>query len=173
MFLTENLGSQTGTMALVPQMADAVDLPIIAAGGVADARGIVAAFALGASAVQIGTAYLFTGEATITPLYRQALANAANGETTVCNVFSGRPTRVLANRMARELGPISQNAPAFPKGFSASVPLCGAAERIGNRDFSAHYCGQAAALGRETTAYSLTHDLAHGALQRFAPHEAQ
>lgn len=173
MFLTENLDSQTGTLALVPQIADTVDLPIIAAGGIADARGIVAAFALGASAVQIGTAYLFTEEATISPLYRQALADAANGETAVCNVISGRPTRVLANRMARELGPISQDAPAFPKGFSATAPLRAAAERIGNRDFSAHYCGQAAALGRETTAYSLTHDLAHGALQRFAPHEAQ
>ncbi|WP_217645978.1 NAD(P)H-dependent flavin oxidoreductase [Poseidonocella pacifica] len=116
MFLTENRGSQTGTLALVPQSTDAVDLPIIAAGGISDARGIVAAFALGASAVQIGSAYLFTEEATISPLYRQALADAANGETAVCNVISGRPTRVLAKRMARELGPISQDAPLFPMG---------------------------------------------------------
>ncbi len=172
MFLTDSLGSQMGTLSLVPQIADAVDVPVIAAGGIGDARGIVAAFALGASAVQIGTAYLFTEEATISPVYRQALDGAANGETTLCNLMSGRPTRVLANRMTRELGPMSADAPTFPKGFAAMGPLRAAAEDIGSRDFSAHYCGQSAALGRKTTAFALTRDLASGARRWFAPQGA-
>jgi nitronate monooxygenase len=156
-----------GTLALVPQVADAVDLPIIAAGGIGDARGIVAAFALGASAVQIGTAYLFTDEATISPIYRQSLEDAANAETAICNVISGRPARVLVNRMVQELGPMSQEAPGFPKGFPATGPLRAAAEGLGKRDFSAHYCGQAAALGRRTTAFSLTRELASDALKYY------
>lgn len=170
MFLTDSLVSQTGTLALVPQVADAVDLPVIATGGIGDARGIVAALALGASAVQLGTAYLFTDEATISPCYRQSLENAAYSETAVCNVISGRPTRVLANRMVSELGLISKDAPAFPKGFAAAGPLRTAAEAIGNREFSAHYCGQAAALGRKTSAYALTCDLAAGALHALTRH---
>jgi nitronate monooxygenase len=167
MFLTDSLGSQMGTLALMPQVADAVGLPIIAAGGIGDARGIVAAFALGASAVQIGTAYLFTDEATISPIYRQALEDAANAETAICNVISGRPARVLTNRMVQELGPMSQEAPAFPKGFPATGPLRTAAEGLGKRDFSAQYCGQAAALGRRTTAFSLTRELASDALKYY------
>ncbi len=165
MFLTDSLGSQMGTLSLVPQIADAVDLPVIAAGGIGDARGIVAAFALGASATQIGTAYLFTDEASINPIYRHALEDAAGTETVLCNVISGRPTRVLANRMVNELGLISQDAPAFPKGFAATGPLRAAAEGAGKQDFSAHYCGQSAALGRRTTAFSLTRELAFAALQ--------
>lgn len=169
MFLTDRLGSQMGTLSLVPQIADAVDLPIIAAGGIGDARGIAAAFALGASAVQIGTAYLFTDEAIISPVYRQSLEDAANGETAVCNMISGRPTRVLANRMVLEVGPMSEDAPAFPKGFAATGPIRAAAEAKGKRDFSAHYCGQSAALGRRMTAFSLTRDLASDALRYYEP----
>ncbi len=172
MFLTDSLGSQMGTLALVPQVADAVDVPIIAAGGIGDARGIVAAFALGASAVQIGTAYLFTEEATISPTYRKSLEAAADAETAVCNVISGRPTRVLANRMVRQLGPLSAEAPSFPKGFAATGPLRAAAERRGSRDFSAHYCGQAAAMGRKTTAHALTRDLAAGVLRHYRAYSA-
>ena len=167
MFLHSSLGSQMGTLSLVPQIADAVDLPVVAAGGIGDARGIVAAFVLGASAVQVGTAYLFTEEATISPVYRQSLENAANSETTVCNVISGRPTRVLANRLVNELGPMSDDAPAFPMGFAVSGPIRTAAEAIGSSDFSAHYCGQSAALGRRTTAFELTRDLAAQALHYY------
>ncbi len=172
MFLTDRIGSQIGTMALVPQIADAVDVPVIAAGGIGDARGIVAAFALGASAVQIGTAYLFTDEATINPVYRQSLEDAANSETIVSNVISGRPSRVLANRMVYDLGPMSEASPTFPKGFAASGPIRSAAEKIGRRDFSAHYCGQSAPLGRRPTAFKLTHDLAADALRHFNPQRA-
>ncbi|WP_323769360.1 nitronate monooxygenase [Antarctobacter sp.] len=169
MFLTNSLGSQMGTLSLVPQIADAVDVPIIAAGGIGDARGIVAAFALGASAVQIGTAYLYTDEATISPVYKRSLEDAANSETRVCNVISGRPTRVLVNRMVHDLGPISQSAPNFPNGFVATGPIRDAAEAIGKQDFSAHYCGQSAALGRRATAFSLTRELAAEALRYFHP----
>jgi nitronate monooxygenase len=95
MFLTENISTQIGIMALVPQVVDAVRMPVIATGGIADARGIVAALALGASAVQLGTAYLFCPEATIGPVHKQALRNAANHETAITNVFSGRPTRSI------------------------------------------------------------------------------
>lgn len=175
MFLTDNLDSQMGTLALVPQVADAVALPVIAAGGIADARGIVAALALGASAVQIGTAYLFTEEAPIGHIYRQALESSADIETTVKSVFSGRPTRVIANRMTRELGSAITQPPSFPNGFAASGPLRSAAERMGSGDFSAHYCGQSAALGRRCSAYELTSELASSALRylefRFADRE--
>ncbi|MCR8723484.1 NAD(P)H-dependent flavin oxidoreductase [Frigidibacter sp. ROC022] len=168
MFLTKSLGSQVGTMSLVPQVVDAVDVPVIAAGGIGDARGIVAAFALGASAVQIGTAYLFTEEAAINPFYRQALEDAGNGETVVTNLFSGRPTRVLANRMILDIGPMSEDAPSFPKGFAATGPIRAAAERTGKRDFSAHFCGQSVALGRRTSAFALTRELASEALRHGA-----
>ncbi len=172
MFLSESIGTQMGTLSLVPQIADAVDLPVIAAGGIGDARGIVAAFALGASAVQIGTAYLFTDEASINPVYRHSLEDAANAETVVCNVISGRPSRILANRMARELGSIAQDAPAFPRGFAATGPLRAAAEGCGKPDFSAHYCGQSAPLGHRTTAFSLTRELASDALRYYGVQDA-
>ena len=172
MFLSDSLGSQMGTLSLVPQIADTVQVPVIAAGGIADVRGIVAAFALGASAVQIGTAYLFTDEATISPVYRQSLADAEGVETTVSNLMSGRPTRVLANRLIAELGPMSGDAPAFPKGFAAVGPMRSAAEATGNRDFSAHYCGQSAPLCRRTSAFKLTRDLASAALHHYAEQKA-
>jgi nitronate monooxygenase len=101
-------------MALVPQVVDAVKVPVIAAGGIADARGILAAFALGAAAVQIGTAYLRCPEAQISPLYRQALKDAKDNETALTNVFTSRPARAILNRFMREVGPMSDIAPGFP-----------------------------------------------------------
>src|SRR5205085_9656522 len=105
---------QVGTMALVPQVVDAVKIPVIAAGGIADARGIVAAFALGASAVQLGTAYLFCPEATISVVHRQALRVAKDDATVITNVFTGGPARGITNRLVREVGPMSDRAPRFP-----------------------------------------------------------
>lgn len=166
MFLTDDVQTQMGTLSLVPQIADAVDVPVIAAGGIADGRGIAGAFALGASGVQIGTAYLFTEEAAIGDLYRDALRSAQPRHTTLTNVFSGRPTRCLVNRMTREIGPLADDAPAFPKGFSAMAPLRAKAEQQGSRDFSAQYCGQSAGLGHATSASQLTLDLAAEALRR-------
>src|SRR5882757_8090831 len=114
MFLTDDLASQVGTFALVPQVVDAVKVPVIAAGGIADARGIVAAFALGAAGVQLGTAYLHCPESKITPLHRAALRAARDDATAVTNLHTGRPARGLVNRLMREVGPISDVAPEFP-----------------------------------------------------------
>jgi nitronate monooxygenase len=168
MFLTDDVASQAGTFALVPQLVDAVKMPVIAAGGIADARGIVAALALGAAAVQIGTAYLFCPEANVTALHRQALRNARDDGTSLTNLFTGRPARGLINRLMREVGPLSPEAPAFPLAGGALAPLKAAAEAKGAADFTALWSGQAAALGREMPAGELTRLLAQEALVRLA-----
>ncbi len=148
MFLTEDIATQIGTFALVPQVADAVKIPVIAAGGIADARGIAASFALGASGVQIGTTFLWTAEAKISALHRAALKEARSDATTLTNIISGRPARGIINRAIRELGPISDVAPEFPLASGALAPLRAKAEAQGSGDFSPLWAGQAAALGR-------------------------
>jgi nitronate monooxygenase len=171
MFLAANLyeeaASQPSTLALVPQIADAVGVPIIAAGGIADGRGIAAAFALGAAGVQIGTAYLFCPEAAISPLYRDTLRQARGDTTVVTDVFTGRPARALSNRLTRELGPFHGMMPGFPTPMLALAPLRRKAEQEGSREFSPHWAGQAAPLGREMPAEALTRALAEAALTRF------
>src|SRR5439155_8759282 len=112
MFLSEDLDTQVGTLAHVPQVVAAVNVPVIAAGGIADPRGVRAALALGASGVQVGTAYLLCPEATTGPVHRAALSAAAARHTAVTNLFSGRPARGIVNRLMRELGPLSAAAPA-------------------------------------------------------------
>ena len=111
MFLTDDVDAQPGLIALLPQVRDAVRLPVVAAGGISDGRGIAAAFALGGDAVQIGTAYLRTPEATISPLHRAALASARDDATRLTNVFTGRPARGLVNRFVAEVGPMCEDAP--------------------------------------------------------------
>jgi nitronate monooxygenase len=171
MFLAANLeedaASQPSTLALVPQIVDAVGVPVIAAGGIADGRGIAAAFALGAAGVQIGTAYLFCPEAAISPLYRDALRQARADATVVTDVFSGRPARALSNRLTRELRPLHGMTPDFPMPMLALAPLRRKAEQQGSREFSPHWAGQAAPLGREMPAEALTRALAEAALKRF------
>ena len=130
-FLTDDTSTQAGTMALVPQVVDAVTIPVIAAGGITDARGILAALALGASAVQMGTAYLFCPEANIPPLYRAALKKAKDNGTVLTNVVSGRPARVLVNRIVRDIGPMSNLAPEFPLAGIELAPLRAKAEAAG------------------------------------------
>lgn len=164
MFLGTEVSSQVGTMALVPQIVDAVDVPVIAAGGIADARGIVAAMALGASAVQIGTAYLFCPEAETSAIHREALSNASDDKTAITNVMTGRPARGIVNRLIREVGPLSSDAPQFPLAASAVTPLRAAAEANGSGEFSPLWAGQAVALGREVPAAELTRGLANEAL---------
>jgi nitronate monooxygenase len=166
MFLTTELASQLGTLALVPQVVDAVKIPVIAAGGIADGRGIAAAFALGAAGVQMGTAYLQCPEATISPYERAALKSAKDNLTMVSNVLTGRPARVFVNRIVRELGPLAADAPSFPLGTPALAPLAAKAESHGSADFTGMYGGQAAALGRELPAGELTSVLAKEALER-------
>jgi nitronate monooxygenase len=166
MFLTDDIATQPGTFALVPQVVDAVKVPVIAAGGIADGRGIVAAFALGAAGAQIGTAYLFTPESLITDLHRAALRTARDNQTALTNVFSGRPSRGVMNRVMREVGPMSDLAPAFPTAGRALAPLKAKAEAAGSSDFSLLWAGQAASLRREIGAGDLTRQLAADAAQR-------
>lgn len=166
MFLTENIASQPGTMSLVPQVVDAVRVPVIAAGGIADGRGIAAAFALGAAGVQIGTAYLRTPESKASALGKAALAAAADDATVITNVMTGRPARGVANRLMREVGPVSPDAPAFPHAATALAPLKSAAEKLGRVDFTNLWAGQSVALGRELGAAELTRTLAAEARHR-------
>ncbi len=167
-FLGEDIATQAGTFALLPQVVDAVGLPVIAAGGIADGRGIAAAFALGAAGAQIGTAYLFTPEALISDLHRAALMSARDDRTALTNLFSGRPARGLMNRLMHEIGPLSEAAPAFPTAGGALAPLKAKAEAAGSSDFSSLWSGQAAGLGREMGAGELTQRLAEDAAKRLA-----
>lgn len=160
MFLSDDLNSQVGTFALVPQIADAVRVPVIAAGGIGDARGIAAAFTLGASAVQLGTAYLFCPEAKISPAHRRALHTARESDTALTNLFTGRPARGISTRIMRELGPVSDLAPAFPLAGGALAPIRAISEPQGNSDFSNLWSGQALRLGVELPAAQLTRKLA-------------
>jgi nitronate monooxygenase len=123
MFLSEDIADQPGLVALLPQVVDAVRVPVIAAGGIADGRGVAAAFALGARAVQIGTAYLLTPQALTTPLHRAALREASDNATRLTNLFTGRPARGLVNRFMREHGPMNDAAPPFPLATGAVAPL--------------------------------------------------
>lgn len=157
-----DVATQVGTMALVPRIVDAVRVPVIAAGGIGDARGIVAAFALGAAAVQLGTAYLFCPEAKVSDVHRRALRS--EHDTALTNVFTGRPARGIVNRFVREVGPLSDLAPAFPRAGNAVMPLRTRAEASGSSEFSALWSGQAAALGRALPAGELTRALADEAL---------
>ena len=166
MFLTQNIASQPGTMSLVPQVVDAVKVPVIAAGGIADGRGIAAAFALGAAGVQIGTAYLRTPESKVSALGQAALAAAADDATVITNVMTGRPARGVMNRVMREVGPVSPDAPAFPHAATVFAPLKGAAEKLGRVDFTNLWAGQSVALGRQIGAADLTRALAAEALDR-------
>ena len=168
MFLTDNIAEQPGTFALVPQVVDAVKVPVIAAGGIADGRGIAAAFALGASGVQIGTAYLRCPESKVIAPARVALAQARDDSTVITNVMTGRPARGVANRVMREVGPISPNAPAFPHAATALGPLKVAAEKLGKVDFTNLWAGQAVRMGREMPAAELTRALAGAALARLS-----
>jgi nitronate monooxygenase len=168
MFRTEDLTTQIGTMALVPQIVDAVKVPVVAAGGIADGRGIAAVFALGAAAAQIGTAYLFCPEASVSPLHRKALKAAAAGDTAITNVLTGRPARAIVNRLMRELGPLSESAPPFPLAAGALAPLRAAAEPKGSDDFTPLWSGAAASLGRELPAGALTRRLAEETLALMA-----
>jgi nitronate monooxygenase len=158
MFLSDDVATQIGT--LVPQVVDAVRVPVIAAGGIADRRGVVAAFALGASGVQVGTAFLLCPEALVSPLYAKALR--AHGPTAITTVFTGRPARSIVNRLVREVGPLAAEAPPFPLAAGAVMRLRGAAEANGASDFTSLWSGQAAMLARETTVEGLVTELAAG-----------
>src|SRR3954447_4040675 len=166
MFLTEDISEQPGTFALLPQVVDAVKVPVIAAGGIADGRGVAAAFALGAAGVQIGTAYLRCPESRVSAPARAALSRALDDSTVITNVMTGRPARGLVNRVMREVGPISADAPAFPHAATGLAPLKAAAEKLGKVDFTNLWAGQAVRLGRDRPAAELTRGMAGEALAR-------
>ena len=156
MFLTDDVAAQPGTMALVPRVVDAVSAPVIAAGGIADQRGVAAAFALGASAVQIGTAYLLCPEALTSDVHRRTLRGGAVDDTVLTNVFTGRPARGRRNRLVNEVGPMSPIAPAFPLAGAAVAPLRQAAEASGSGDCSPLWSGQAGVMTDGVPAGELT-----------------
>jgi nitronate monooxygenase len=166
MFLTEDLSAQPGTFVLVPQVVDAVRVPVVAAGGIADGRGIAAALALGACGAVIGTAYLPCPEAAVPALYREAMAMADDTATVLTNVMTGRPARGIVNRAMAEIGPLAADAPAFPHAAAAWAPLRGAAESASRTDFTPLWAGQAVALAKPMPAAELTRELASSALGR-------
>jgi nitronate monooxygenase len=165
LFLSDDTTTQVGTFALVPQIARAVRVPVIAAGGIADARGVAAAMALGAAGVQVGTAYLLCPEATTSAVHRAALKSDAARVTALTNLFTGRPARGIVNRLMRELGPMSPAAPAFPLATAAIAPLRARAESLGSGDFSPLWAGQNTAGCKEIPAGQLTRELASEVLR--------
>ena len=152
----------------LPQAVDAVEVPGIAAGGIADGRGIVAAFSLGAAAVQIGTPYLFSPEAKVSKIHREALENTVDDGTAVTNVYTGRPARGVRNRLIREIGPLSPSAPAFPFAGGGLAPLRAKAEALGSGDFTNLWSGQSARLSPRLPSGQLTERLAVHALSYFS-----
>ncbi len=159
-FLTNDLSTQLGTLALVPQLVRAVNVPVIAAGGIADHQGVSAAMALGAAGVQVGTSYLLCPETTTTELHRTALKSPRVAHTALTNLITGRPARGMLNRLMRELGPLSDAPPDFPLATAALAPLKAAAEKLGRDDFSTLWSGQNASGCRDIPAAELTRQLA-------------
>lgn len=159
-FLSDDLTSQVGLFCLLPQIVRAVKVPVIAAGGIADAQGVAAVLAMGAAAAQIGTAYLLCPESLSSPIHRAALKSDAAKHTALTNLFTGRPARGILNRVMRELGPISASAPAFPTATAAIMPLRAKAEAKGLGDFSPLWSGQNPSGCKEIPAAQLTRELA-------------
>ncbi|MFM6986778.1 MAG: NAD(P)H-dependent flavin oxidoreductase [Hydrogenophaga sp.] len=162
MFLSDDLTTQAGTVALLPQVVATVQVPVIAAGGIANAAGVRAALALGAAGVQVGTAYLCSDEATTSPVHRAALQSEAARHTALTTLFSGRPARGIVNRVMRELGPLNPAAPAFPTATAGIAPLRAHAEKQGSGDFSPLWSGQNASGCRSAPAADITRDLLKG-----------
>lgn len=161
-FLNHDLSLQMGTFALLPQIVKAVNVPVIAAGGISTAQSVAAAMALGASAVQIGTAYLLAHECSTSAIHKQALQSDAARHTALTNLFSGRPARGIVNRVMRELGAISQYPPEFPLATPGIAPLRAKAESLGSGEFSPLWAGQNASGCIEASAKEITHSLAEG-----------
>ena len=162
MFLSPDLSLQLGTLALLPQVVSAVRVPVIAAGGIGDARGVAAAMALGAAGVQVGTAYLLCHEASTSALHRAALQGEGARHTALTNLFTGRPARGIVNRLMRELGPLRDAVPLFPLAATAVAPLRAAAEVRGSTDFTPLWSGQNASGCKPVGAAQLTAELIPG-----------
>jgi nitronate monooxygenase len=161
-FLNDDLSTQMGTFALLPQVVAALDVPVIAAGGIATPEGVRAAMQLGAAAVQVGTAYLLSPESNISALHRAALQGPGARQTALTNLFSGRPARGIVNRLMREQGPMATSVPPFPLATAAITPLRAQAEAMGSGDFSPLWSGQNASVCRTLPAADITRWLAQG-----------
>ena len=155
-FTGVDMSMQPGLFALLPQVVDAVRVPVIAAGGIADGRTVAAAFVLGASAVQLGTAFLRCEEANVLDAHRAALREATDACTIVTDTITGRPARYIRNKLTDDLIASGLRPVAFPAQLSLTAPL-GA---TGDRELTALFAGQSAALARDTTAAELVHSLA-------------
>ena len=166
MFLSKDLSTQTGTFALLPQILKQLNVPVIAAGGIADAKGVSAALLMGATAVQIGTSYLLCRESLTTDLHRSALKSEDSRHTALTNLFTGRPARGIVNRIIRELGPINDNVPDFPLASTEITALRKAAEARSLADFTPLWCGQNASGCKEISAYELTRELAEDLIEK-------
>lgn len=159
-FLGDDLSEQMGTFALVPQLVRVLKVPVIAAGGIADAKGVAAVLALGAVAAQVGTAYMLCPEATTSAVHRAALQSDAARHTALTHLFTGRPARGIVNRVMRELGALNPAAQRFPLATTAIAPLRAKAEALGLGDFSPLWSGQNAGGCRAVPAALLTRELA-------------
>ena len=151
---------QRTTLELLPEVVRAVSVPVIAAGGIADAAGVREVLALGAIAAQIGTAYLLCPEATTSPVHRAELSGPGAADTVITNLFTGRPARGIVNRLIRDLGAVRDDVPAFPRAAAALAPLRAEAEAAGRGDFSGMWAGRNAARCRAMPAAELTRQLA-------------
>ncbi len=159
-FLSDDLSAQVGTFALLPQILQRVTVPVIAAGGICDAKSVAAALSLGAAAVQVGTAYLLCPETKSSPVHRAAIKGEHAHQTAITNIFSGRPARGIVNRVIREVGPINDHVSEFPLASTAITALRKKAEKTGSGDFSPLWCGQNPSGCKEISAAELTRELA-------------
>ncbi|HAW39236.1 MAG TPA: 2-nitropropane dioxygenase, partial [Pseudomonas sp.] len=161
-FLSEDLTTQLGTFALLPQLVAALDVPVVAAGGIADAQGVTAAQTLGAAGVQLGTAYLLCPESRTNALHRAALKSPQAVHTALTTLFSGRPARGIVNRIMRELGPQPEGVPPFPLAGNAIGALRAQTEKQGLDHCTPLWAGQNVSGCREIPAGQLTRELAGG-----------
>ncbi|MEM7257442.1 MAG: nitronate monooxygenase [Pseudomonadota bacterium] len=152
MFLNDDLTTQSGTFALLPQIISSVDVPVIAAGGISTAAGVAAALSMGAVAVQMGTAFLLCDEARTSAVHRQQLQSETSRHTAITNVFSGKPARSIVNKAVSDIGPLSDKVMDFPHTSTAIGALRAKAEAGGAGDYSPLWCGQNASGCRAVTA---------------------
>jgi nitronate monooxygenase len=155
-FLGDVADSLIGTMALVPQMADALSVPVIAAGGIMDGRGLAAVLILGAQAAQMGTAFLTCVESGAHPAFKEAVLGASEDETAVTRAFSGRAARGIKNRFLLEIGTSEEEIAPFPVQNALTKDVRAAAQRQGRPEFMSLWAGQGVRLARSITAAELT-----------------
>lgn len=162
MFLSPDVTLQMGTFSLLPNMVKAVNIPVIAAGGMSDPATVKAAFMLGASAVQAGTAFLLADECDTKDFHRKALQSEQAEHTVLTNIFSGGLARGIVNRYVAEMGYVSEFAPPFPHASFVSNPIKAKAESMGSDAFSSLWAGQNARLAKTGTAKEIVDSVLQG-----------